>query len=125
MAEEDEFAGAARAGARSRGLPGLADASLASWKTPRVAELALAVERAALAADERVVCGRAGGLPRRLGAGRDRLLGRGGGSPGGPAAYAYLQALAEGDGGRETGLGFGLARGPGGLDPVAIGRGGG
>ena len=37
------------------------------------------------------------------------------------SAYAYLQALAEGDGGRETGLGFGLARGPAGLDPVAIG----
>ena len=38
------------------------------------------------------------------------------------SAYAYLQALAQGDGGgRETGLGFGLARGPAGLDPEAIG----
>jgi PmbA protein len=36
--------------------------------------------------------------------------------------YAYLQALAEGEDGRETGLGFGLARGPAGLDPAAIGR---
>ncbi len=36
--------------------------------------------------------------------------------------YAYLQALAEGEGGRETGLGFGLGRGPAALDPVAIGR---
>ncbi len=35
--------------------------------------------------------------------------------------YAYLQALAEGEGARETGLGFGLARGPRELDPVAIG----
>jgi len=38
------------------------------------------------------------------------------------SCYAYLQALAEGKDGRETGLGFGLARGPAGLDPVAIGR---
>src|SRR5690606_10376682 len=37
------------------------------------------------------------------------------------SCFAYVQALAEGDGGRETGLGFGLARGPDGLDPEAIG----
>ncbi len=37
------------------------------------------------------------------------------------SCFAYLQALAEGDGARETGLGFGLARGPEGLDPEAIG----
>ena len=37
------------------------------------------------------------------------------------SAYAFLQALAAGDGGRESGLGFGLARGPAGLDPAAIG----
>src|SRR5262249_9465624 len=35
--------------------------------------------------------------------------------------FAYVQALAEGEGGNETGLGFGLARGPDGLDPEAIG----
>jgi PmbA protein len=38
------------------------------------------------------------------------------------SCYAYLQALADGESGRETGLGFGLARGPAGLDPAAIGR---
>ena len=38
------------------------------------------------------------------------------------SCYAYLQALAEGEGGRETGLGFGLGRGPAALDPAAIGR---
>ncbi len=38
------------------------------------------------------------------------------------SCYAYLQALAEGEDGRETGLGFDLAAGPGGLDPEAIGR---
>ncbi len=39
-----------------------------------------------------------------------------------PTATAYAQALAEGDGGRETGLGFDLGRGPAALDPAAIGR---
>ena len=39
--------------------------------------------------------------------------------------FAYLQALAEGEGARETGLGFGLGRGPADLDPEAIGREGG
>ncbi|HET9591440.1 MAG TPA: metallopeptidase TldD-related protein, partial [Solirubrobacterales bacterium] len=37
------------------------------------------------------------------------------------SCYAYLQALAEGEGARETGLGFGLARGPRDLDPEEIG----
>jgi PmbA protein len=41
------------------------------------------------------------------------------------SCFAYLQALAEGENGRETGLGFGLARGPDGLDPAAIGTEGG
>ena len=66
--------------------------------------------------------GRAGRLRRLRRAGRDRLLDRGRRRVRVlRAAYAYLQALAEGEGGRETGLGFGLARGPGGLDPEAIG----
>ncbi len=41
------------------------------------------------------------------------------------SCFAYLQALAEGEGARETGLGFGLGRGPADLDPAAIGREGG
>lgn len=36
-------------------------------------------------------------------------------------AYAYLQAIAEKDGAKQTGLGFGLGRSPVALDPVAIG----
>ncbi|HSR95114.1 MAG TPA: metallopeptidase TldD-related protein, partial [Solirubrobacterales bacterium] len=36
--------------------------------------------------------------------------------------YGYVQVLAEGDDGRETGLGFDLGRGPDALDPAAIGR---
>jgi PmbA protein len=38
------------------------------------------------------------------------------------SCYGYVQVLAEGDGGRETGLGFDLARGPDAIDPAAIGR---
>jgi PmbA protein len=37
------------------------------------------------------------------------------------SCFAYLQALAEGEGAKETGLGFGLGRGPDDLDPEAIG----
>jgi len=37
-------------------------------------------------------------------------------------AYAYLQAIAEQDGSKQTGLGFGLGRSPLALDPDAIGR---
>jgi PmbA protein len=37
-------------------------------------------------------------------------------------AYAYLQAIAEEDGSKQTGLGFGLGRSPASLDPQAIGR---
>jgi PmbA protein len=38
------------------------------------------------------------------------------------SCYGYVQALAKGEAGRETGLGFGLGRGPAALEPGAIGR---
>ena len=86
------------------------------------AELALAVEQAALAADPRVA-----GVEQAVYADAvDRVAISSSTGTGGEfeasSCYAYLQALAEGDDGRETGLGFGLARGPGELDPAAIGR---
>lgn len=37
-------------------------------------------------------------------------------------AYAYLQAIAQQEGSKQTGLGFGLGRSPVALDPQAIGR---
>ncbi len=37
-------------------------------------------------------------------------------------AYAYLQAIAEAGGDKQTGLGFGMGRSPQGLDEEAIGR---
>ena len=121
VADEDEFAAPPRAGRRSRRCRGSSDPSVAAWSTARVAELALAVERTALAADPRVV-----GVEQAVyadSAERVAIASSTGvaGEYESSSCFAYLQALAEGEGGQETGLGFGLARGPDGLDPEAIG----
>jgi PmbA protein len=98
------------------------DPTIGEWGGDRLAELALGVERAALAFDPRVA-----GVEQAVYAdSADRVaIASSTGVAGeyeSSSAYAYLQALAEGEGGgRETGLGFGLARGPAGLDPEAIG----
>ena len=120
VADEDEFA-APPAPAEIEALPGLGDPSLAEWDTARVAELALTVERTALESDPRLV-----GVEAAVYADAEErvAIASSAGVAGeyeSSTCYAYLQALAEGDGVRETGLGFGLARGPRGLDPEAIG----
>jgi len=121
-ADEDEHAAPPEAGGEPPALGGLSDASRGEWPTDRVAELALSVERSALAADPRVGAveqavyfdsGERVAIAASRGARAEYET---------SSCYAYLQALAEGDDGRETGLGFGLARGPAGLDPEAIGR---
>jgi PmbA protein len=93
-----------------------------AWSTARAAELALTVERAALAADPRVVGVEqvvyADSAERVAIASSTGLAGEYESSD----CFAYLQVLAEGEGAKETGLGFGLARGPDGLDPEAIGN---
>jgi PmbA protein len=121
-ADEDEFAGPPRDDGAAAPIKGLVDPSVAGWPTERAAELALAVETAALAADPRVV-----GVEQAVYAdSTERIAIASSAGAGGEfeasSCYAYLQALAEGEGGRETGLGFGLARGPAGLDPDAIGH---
>ncbi len=121
VADEDEFAGPPAPEAAAS-LDGLSDPSLGEWAGDRVAELALAVERAALATDSRIA-----GVEQAVYADScDRVaIASSTGVAGefeASSAYAYLQALAQGDDGRETGLGFGLARGPAGLDPEEIGR---
>ena len=119
-ADEDEFA-APPAPAAIEAIAGLDDPSVAVWSAGQVAELALTVERTALAADPRVA-----GVETAVYADSTDQVAIAS-STGIAAAYessncfAYLQALAEGEGGRETGLGFGLARGPADLDPEAIG----
>ncbi len=120
IADQDEFAGPPRA-QPAQPLQRLLDPTVAEWPISRVAELALAVERAALSADPRIVgvetAVYADSAERVAIASSTGVCGEFESS----SAYAYLQALAAGDSGRETGLGFGLARGPVGLDPAAIG----
>jgi PmbA protein len=120
-ADEDEFA-APPAPAEIEALPGLDSPSVGEWSAGQVAELALTVERTALAADPRVA-----GVETAVYADSTEQVAIAS-STGIAASYeaancfAYLAALAEGDeGSRETGLGFGLARGPEDLDPEAIG----
>ncbi|MFL5901699.1 MAG: TldD/PmbA family protein [Solirubrobacterales bacterium] len=122
LADEDEFAGPPRAGADPVADLELSDPSVGKWPTADVAELALAVERAALDADPRIA-----GVEQAVyadSAERVAIASSTGiaGEYERSDCFAYLQALAEGEGGRETGLGFGLGRGPVALDPVAIGR---
>jgi PmbA protein len=121
-ADADEFAGPPGKGGPVPAVAGLSDPTRAEWSGARVAELALEVERVALDADSRVV-----GVEQAVyfDSGERVAIAGSAGSAGEyetSTCYAYLQALAEGETGRETGLGFGLARGPAGLDPAAIGR---
>jgi PmbA protein len=121
VADEDEFAGPP-SGGEAPALGGLSDPSLASWPTARAAELALAVERAALAGDERIVAVEQAVYVDSAERVAIASSAAAGGEYESSSAYVYAQALAEGDAGRETGLGFGLARGPAGLEPEEIGR---
>lgn len=120
VADSDEFA-APPEPAEVEALPGLSDPSMEAWATADVVELALNVERTALAADPRVAAVEqavyADSAERVAIASSTGVAGEYEST----SCFAYLQALAEGEGGRETGLGFGLARGPAGLDPEAIG----
>jgi len=120
VADEDEFAAPPQP-AEIEALPGLSDPSVAEWEASRLAELALTVERVALDSDPRLV-----GVEQAVyaDAAEQVAIASSTGVAGEhetSTCYAYLQALAEGEGARETGLGFGLARGPRGLDPEAIG----
>ncbi len=121
-ADEDEFAGLPADGGEPPELDGLSDPSRAAWPSARIAELALAVERTALAADPRIVAVEQAVYSDSGERVAIATSARAGAEYEATSCYAYLQALAEGEDGRETGLGFGLARGPAGLDPVEIGR---
>lgn len=121
VADEDEFAGAPGEAGAAPELPGLTDPSRAASSPAEIAELALAVERRALADPAVAVVeqalysdsGERVAIASSAGAGGEYET---------TSCYAYLQALADGEDGRETGLGFDLARGPAGLDADAIGR---
>jgi PmbA protein len=128
VADEDEFAAPPALPVRlmldmtTKSAPELSDASVKEWSSAEIADLALAVERAALAAD-----GRVAGVEQAVyadSAERIALVSSTGidGEYERSSCYAYVQALAKDDDGRETGLGFDLGRGPAALDPTAIGR---
>jgi PmbA protein len=132
VADEDEFAGPpvppvrllhadGAKGAAEQELA-LSDPRLAEWSIDRLAELTLEIERAALAADSRIA-----GVEQAVyadSAERVAIVSSIGieGEYSSSSCYGYVQALAAGDDGRETGLGFDLGRGPAALDPAAIGR---
>jgi len=131
VADEDEFTGPAELPVRlmpdmeGKVAPEpleLSDLTVSEWTADRVADLTLAIERAALDADQRVV-----GVEQAVYAdSAERIAIASSTGVGGEfersSCYGYVQVLAEGDDGRETGLGFDLGRGPGALDPAAIGR---
>lgn len=120
VADEDEFA-APPSPSEYESLPGISDPSVAAWDAGEVAEIALAVERTALGADDRIA-----GVEQAVYADAEERVAIASstgvaGEYESSSCFAYLQALAEGEGARETGLGFGMARGPEGLDPEEIG----
>ncbi|HEU4599078.1 MAG TPA: TldD/PmbA family protein, partial [Solirubrobacterales bacterium] len=121
VADEDEFATPPQP-AEFEALPGLSDPSVSEWDGSQIAALALTVERTALESDSRLV-----GVEQAVYADSNERVAIASstgvaGEHEASSCYAYLQALADGEGSRETGLGFGLARGPRALDPEAIGR---
>jgi PmbA protein len=126
VADEDEFAGPPSTNpgvpVAAGGVEGLRDPTLGEWSLDRLADLALAIESAALAADARIA-----GVEQAVYADSAEsvaLVSSLGieGEYSSSSCYGYVQALAAGDSGRETGLGFDLGRGPAALDPAAIGR---
>ena len=123
VADADEFTAAPEpVDGTAPDIPELVDPSLADWDTERKVELAQAIERAARDADERVIAVEttvyADEEQREALASSTGLAG----SWEATSAYAYLQAIAESDGDKQTGLGFGMGRSPETLDPQAIGR---
>jgi PmbA protein len=120
-ADGDEFAAPPKPGGQAAPME-LGDPSIGEWSMGRLADLALAVERAAIEADPRV----AGVETAVYGGSADRVaICSSTGISGeyeSSSCFAYAQALAEGENGTETGLGFDLARGPAALDPEAAGR---
>ena len=100
----------------------LSDPALGEWPIAKLADLTLEIEQAALAADPRIA-----GVEQAVYADSSERVAVATstgieGEYSSSSCYGYVQALAAGEGGRETGLGFGLGRGPAALDPAAIGR---
>jgi PmbA protein len=122
VADPDDHAAPPEPGGVADPIDGLADPATDEWTTERKVELARAIERASRGADERVKL-----IEETIYVDESERVAiastRGAeGAFEATTAYAYLQAIAEADGDRQTGLGFGLGRAPADLDPEAIGR---
>jgi PmbA protein len=122
VADPDEFAAAPDPAGEPRPIEGLADPAAAEWDTEQRVELAKAIERAAREADPRVVAVEtAVYVDERASVALANSRGVAGAYEA-TFAYAYLSAIAEENGDRQTGLGFGMGRSPAALDADAIGR---
>ncbi len=121
VADPDEYA-AAPAPDEAQPIEGLADPDAARWTTEDKVELAIAVERAARDADDRVVAVETSVFVDER---ATAALASSNGVSGAyeiTYCYAYLSAIAEQPDDRQTGLGFGMGRSPAALDPERIGR---
>jgi PmbA protein len=123
IADPDEFAGPPALGRiTAQTISGLHDPALAEWGSERKVSLAQKAERACRAADHRVAA-----IEETVYADEEArvAIASSAGLHGAYATtscYAFLRAIAADEGrDRQTGLGFGVARAPGGLDPEAIG----
>ncbi len=122
-ADPDEFAAPPDAASEAPPqIAGLADPKFGKSKTEHKVRLAKAVEKAARDADRRVVAVETvvyADEEERVALASSTGLA---GSYEATTAYAYLQAIAEDGGDKQTGLGFGMGRSAKGLDPEEIGR---
>jgi PmbA protein len=124
VADPDDFAAAPEppGDEPSADAAAFGDSQVAATPTEEKVGIAKAIERSAREADGRVVAVETTVYVDeevRSAIASSKGLG---GSYEATFAYAYLQAIAEQNGSKQTGLGFGLGRSPIALDPEAIGR---
>ncbi|MDX6632725.1 MAG: PmbA protein, partial [Solirubrobacterales bacterium] len=122
IADPDEFAAAPRPAGKPAEIAGLVDPAFDEPTTPQRIDLALEVEAAALAHDERVRIVEQ--VVYRDAASQVAIHSSSGiaGSYAATSCYAYAQALAGEPEEQQSGLGFDVGRSPQSLDPAAIGR---
>ena len=121
VADEDESASAPDPAGAPAEIAGLRDEGVAGTETAEVIDVAKRIERVALDRDERV-----SGVEEVVYVDEDTEAAisstRGtAGRYAASVAYAFLQAMASEGSEVQTGLGFGVGRAPGALDPDAIG----
>ncbi len=123
VADPDEHAGVPEArSSKPPELAGIRDASVADWDEAAVVDLAKGVERAAFGADSRVASVE---MTVYVDADAEVAVASSAGVEAqfhASHCYAYLQAIAGDAAERQTGLGFGVGRGPVSLNPEEIGK---